>query len=252
MAQHDPTLPVTKEELGSNDFEVYAAKLKNVIDAIISGHSGPEVPGYAADHLISFTTVAPESVVVSVRENGNDLTLFNIDPTTGAISTPVAIAGYLALTGGALTGDLSIATDLTVSNDAYVENALFIGADGGGDSFANFYDDDSGVWRSFGWDDSADAFVIEDDAGAMSAVTHEGNLKEQIAAIGKEAVSAEIMVEVVDAGALPAPHGTVLFAFQVEVSGTTGNSSGNPPSGSYRLGGRANAANPFVNAKRIA
>lgn len=252
MAQADPTLPLTKEELGSNDFEDYAAKLFDVVEAIVSHNSGAAAPAYVADHLIWFHEIAPENVKIMVHENGADLELFTIDPTTGAISTPVAIAGYLALTGGALTGDLSIATDLTVSNDAYVQNILYIGADGGGDSIANFWDDGSNAWRALRWDDSLNAFAMDDDSGVSREAVHEGNLKDQIAAIGKEALSAEMMVEVVDGSALPVTHGATLFAFQVELSATTGNSAGNPPSGTYRVQGRANAANPFVPVKRIA
>ena len=239
MAQHDPTLPVTKEELGSNDFETYAAKMKDVIDAIISGHSGAEVAAYAADHMISFTNVAPNSVVVSVRENGNDLTLFNIDPTTGAVSTPVTISGYLPLAGGVVTGDLNL------------EGTVRVGKNGGGYSFIFVHDDTADVFRRIGWNTAVNGAIVEDSGGVQREIVHAGNLQALIAAIGKEGVSAYQLVEVVDSGALPLASGTTVFAYQIEFSATTGNSSGNPASGSYRLHSRANAANPFCLVKRI-
>lgn len=40
--------------------------------------------------------------------------------------------------------------------------AARIGSDGSGDSWLDFYDDNSDAWRSFGWDDSANAFVAEE------------------------------------------------------------------------------------------
>lgn len=140
---------------------------------------------------------------------------------------------------------------LTVEGAATVEGILNVGANGGGDALVEFYDDTNDARRSFGWDDSAGGFAAEDSAGGLNPVVHEGNLKELSAAIGKEGVSSYLLVEVVDAGALPATDGTTLFAYQIEWSATTGNSAGNPTSGSYRVHGRANAANPYTLVKRL-
>lgn len=62
------------------------------------------------------------------------------------------------------------ATTLTASGEAYV------GANGGGDSWTHYYDDNSNTWRTFGWDDSSDSFYFESkylsaDLGSSSAPT---------------------------------------------------------------------------------
>lgn len=63
------------------------------------------------------------------------------------------------------------------TNDHLVQIAtgsFTIGVDGGGDSRIGFYDDTNDVSRSFGWDDSAGAFVLEADDDTEYAVLFNG------------------------------------------------------------------------------
>lgn len=54
---------------------------------------------------------------------------------------------------------------LIVTSNFTVHGAMHTGKNGGGDSWHNFYDDNSNQWRSFGWDDSANCFVAEENDG---------------------------------------------------------------------------------------
>lgn len=42
-----------------------------------------------------------------------------------------------------------------------IADDLYVGANGRGDSWMHFYDDNSNTWRTFGWDDSANSFYFE-------------------------------------------------------------------------------------------
>ncbi|KZM48254.1 hypothetical protein [Labrenzia sp. OB1] len=60
-----------------------------------------------------------------------------------------------------MSGSYTIAGNLTVHTNIYV------GKNGGGDSWAFFYDDNSNTWRNLGWDDSQNAFGAEENDGGF-------------------------------------------------------------------------------------
>lgn len=84
------------------------------------------------------------------------------------------------------TGGTNVLGDLTVNgrlygNDIYLDRSLqvddqiYIGTSGGGDSLMCFYDDSNTAWRSFYWDDSASDWKIEDSSNSMRTLYHSGN-----------------------------------------------------------------------------
>ncbi|MCK7613593.1 hypothetical protein [Roseibium sediminicola] len=67
-------------------------------------------------------------------------------------------------TSDTLSGSYTITSNLTVHGN------LYSGKDGGGESWHYFYDDNSNQWRSFGWDDSSNCFVAEENDGGHHRV----------------------------------------------------------------------------------
>ncbi|KZM49447.1 hypothetical protein [Labrenzia sp. OB1] len=56
---------------------------------------------------------------------------------------------------------------LTVTGNLAGHGDLYTGKNGGGDSWHHFYDDNSNTWRSLGWDDSQNCFVVEENDGGF-------------------------------------------------------------------------------------
>ncbi|MBO6511009.1 MAG: hypothetical protein JJ979_21420 [Roseibium sp.] len=56
---------------------------------------------------------------------------------------------------------------VTVYGRLHADDMLYVGRNGGGDSWVQFYDDNSNTWRYLGWDDSANSFVFEHDDGVL-------------------------------------------------------------------------------------
>jgi len=52
----------------------------------------------------------------------------------------------------------------------HADNNIYIGKNGGGDSWGYYYDDNSNTWRSLGWDDSRNAFCLEYNDGVFHKV----------------------------------------------------------------------------------
>lgn len=67
----------------------------------------------------------------------------------------------------------------TVTGNATIQGDLYVGKDGGGDSRLYFYDDNSNAWRGIIWDDSANAFVCQDNGGTWRTIIHSGNIGTQ-------------------------------------------------------------------------
>lgn len=68
-------------------------------------------------------------------------------------------------TSDTMSGSYTITSNLTVHGNTYS------GKNGGGDSWHLFYDDNSNAWRSFGWDDSQNCFVMEENDGGLHKVS---------------------------------------------------------------------------------
>lgn len=78
---------------------------------------------------------------------------------------------FANVTGDTFTGNVTIQ-----DANLYVQRDVYIGENGASDSSLYFYDDNSDTWRGIEWDDSANAFVIEDNGGTMRTVVHSGNV----------------------------------------------------------------------------
>jgi hypothetical protein len=63
----------------------------------------------------------------------------------------------------------------TFEQNVTVQGDMHIGKNGGGDSRANFHDDNTNTWRSILWDDSANDWRIEDNGGVVQKLWHGGN-----------------------------------------------------------------------------
>lgn len=54
---------------------------------------------------------------------------------------------------------------VTITGRVHATDMMYVGNNGGGDSWIQFYDDNSNTWRYFGWDDSENSFVAEENDG---------------------------------------------------------------------------------------
>jgi len=55
-------------------------------------------------------------------------------------------------------------------------DVLNVNAGTANNAYSNWYDFNSSAWRTFGWNDAANQFQMEDNTGAMRAVIHSGNV----------------------------------------------------------------------------
>ncbi|UES51183.1 hypothetical protein [Roseibium aggregatum] len=71
----------------------------------------------------------------------------------------------------------TISGHLTVTGHVYATGYLYINRDNVGDAWIVFYDDNSNTERTFGWDDSANAFVAEENDGGYHklALVYDGS-----------------------------------------------------------------------------
>ena len=54
------------------------------------------------------------------------------------------------------------ASGVVITGRLHASTEMYTGNNGGGDSWIFYYDDNSNTWRNMGWDDSANAFVLEE------------------------------------------------------------------------------------------
>ncbi|WP_298983497.1 hypothetical protein [uncultured Roseibium sp.] len=59
---------------------------------------------------------------------------------------------------------------VTVTGRVHATDRMYVGNNGGGDSWTSYYDDNSNTWREFGWDDSQNCFVAEENDGGIHKV----------------------------------------------------------------------------------
>jgi hypothetical protein len=68
-------------------------------------------------------------------------------------------------------------TDITLQRILDARFGVNVGRSGGGDSNINFYDDNSNTWRTLGWDDSENNFVLETGDGVQGhVILHEDSV----------------------------------------------------------------------------
>lgn len=104
------------------------------------------------NELVDLVNAQLDSTVLATLNTTEQGTL------VGAINE--VISEKLDLTGGTLSGAI------TVQDDSTIEGDLTVGKNTGGDSIIKFYDDANDTLRDFKWDDSASKFVVEDSTGA--------------------------------------------------------------------------------------
>lgn len=56
---------------------------------------------------------------------------------------------------------------VTIYGRLHADDMIYVGRNGGGDSWIQFYDDNSNTWRFLGWDDSVNEFVFEENNGNL-------------------------------------------------------------------------------------
>lgn len=64
-------------------------------------------------------------------------------------------------------GNDTMSGSFTATGNIAAQGHMYIGKNGGADSWANFYDDNSDTWRNLGWDDSQNCFGAEENDGGF-------------------------------------------------------------------------------------
>lgn len=120
----------------------------------------------------------------TLDNNGNNLRLRAADGTVLVSHT----VGYATNAGDAATvagfsvgqnlriADIVQFAEVQTTGNVRTEGNVYIGKNGGGDSNAYFYDDNTNTWRTFQWDDSVNDWRLEDNAGTMRRIFHEGHV----------------------------------------------------------------------------
>eukprot|EP00903_Cladosiphon_okamuranus_P001985 g1983.t1 len=140
---------------------------------------------YSSDETVTYNGSSFISLRVNTNKNPStspdDWGLLASKGDTGAIGAtgpqgPQGPAGSTSYNAGTLDGldsaafvrsnaNDTMSGSYTVTGSFTVQGNSYIGKNGGGDSWLYFYDDNSNAWRNLGWDDSANAFVAEENDG---------------------------------------------------------------------------------------
>lgn len=83
---------------------------------------------------------------------------------------------WYLVSDGAASRQADPGVSTLVVNRLTAWDIVSIGSNGGGDSLILFFDDGANTQRTFGWDDSASRFVMEDDGGVLRTAIHTGNI----------------------------------------------------------------------------
>lgn len=145
---------------------------------------------YNSDETVTYNGSSYISLRVNTGQNPStspeDWGLLSSKGETGAVGAtgpqgPQGPAGSTSYNAGTLDGldstkfvraDTSdtMSGSYTITSNLTVHGNTYSGKDGGGDSWHYFYDDNSNQWRSFGWDDSSNCFVAEENDGGHHRV----------------------------------------------------------------------------------
>jgi len=74
-----------------------------------------------------------------------------------------------------INGQAISPSSVSASGNITASGNLYVGKNGGSDSNAYFYDDNSNTWRTLQWDDSFNNWRVEDNGGTMRTLWHSGN-----------------------------------------------------------------------------
>ena len=112
---------------------------------VIKSHTN----GYTYLGWINTTSGATTSTISRIYAS-NDAFVRYVTPAT--FRSQVTDPYYLLNTSDTLSGNLTVTGNVTAQGNMY------IGKNGGGDSYLYFYDDNSNAWREIYWDDSENRF----------------------------------------------------------------------------------------------
>ena len=139
---------------------------------------------YAADETVTYNGSSYLSLSISVGKNPSTSpdhwALLAAKGDTGAqgLQGPAGSTSYNAGTLDGLDSSAFVRSNTndtmngtyTVTGNFTVQSSFYVGKNGGSDSWSYYYDDNSDTWRSLGWDDSANAFVLEENDGGFHKI----------------------------------------------------------------------------------
>lgn len=106
---------------------------------------------------------------IIARNHGGHFVV-GVEKSDGNYRNVVQSTGSAAAARLNYDGAQKLVTDssgVTVTGRVHSTDVLYVGNNGGGDSWTYYYDDNSNTWRSIGWDDSINEFVFETNTGAF-------------------------------------------------------------------------------------
>ena len=134
------------------------AKLKTV-DGASSGLDADLLDGKQSGHFLAASSYTAANVLAKLK---------TVDGAGSGLDAD-RVDGFQA------SQFLRSDTSDTIHGNLTIQEELFVGKNGGGDSHVHFYDDNSNTWRSLFWDDSANDWRIEAGNGSIQKLWHQGN-----------------------------------------------------------------------------
>ena len=157
-----------KPHMGSNT-SFYIPTDKNIEWRRLTSQDGDNSDTNDASQVMMSLAQDGDTTKLDIYEDGNsrvsvDQGRLSIKSSSGAVIT------HLTETGVTFNGTANFMNSVNIVKDIYV------GSNGGHDSNIFFYDDNSNTHRTLQWDDSAEAWMVEDNTGTMRNMLHSGNL----------------------------------------------------------------------------
>jgi len=119
---------------------------------------------HADTSSITDTSTSGKNVISSLSYDGFGHVTAATTRALDFYTTSESDSRYVNASGDTITGNLT------------VNGLVQVGQNGGGDSIINFYDDNSNVYRTLMWDDTANDWSVEDNSGVQRTLFHSGNL----------------------------------------------------------------------------
>jgi len=157
-----------KPHMGSNT-SFYIPTDKNIEWRRLTSQDGDNSDTNDASQVMMSLAQDGDTTKFDIYEDGNSRVSVNMGRLE-VKNTSGSVMCKMSETGLTVNGTASFAQNLGVTGDIYV------GSNGGHDSNIFFYDDNSNTHRTFQWDDSAEAWMVEDNTGTMRHILHSGNL----------------------------------------------------------------------------
>jgi microcystin-dependent protein len=158
---------------GTNLFNTTSTFAGGIVSSNTNTWNG--VQGFNDD--ITFSAGAPIASSGNNVWNGtqsfNSNCAFALANTFGGHQTPVTTGIYDLGSTSKRWNDIWCSGDITAENLNTV--GLSVYADVSNNAYTYFWDFSSSTWRTFGWDNAADTFIVEDGAGVQREILHSGN-----------------------------------------------------------------------------